>query len=180
MAGPAPGGSTPRARAATVGHEPTSRDAHFRELAELRRVGALNEAPTGAAFGTMLKSWGRGRDPVFLQQQPIPGTRGRDVRPGGLLRHSIRLDFGVWEVWREGVDLDAAIAAKKERGCPLWNTIFGNGATAAPHRRGPRRLSGRASPLRGPRSRAAGRRWRRSAPTCPGRRRRRAGASTPF
>jgi predicted helicase len=111
-------------------------DAYFRELAELRRVGALNEEPISAAFGTMLKSWGRARDLVFLQQQPVPGTRGRDVRPDGLLRHSIRLDFGLWEAKREGVDLDAAIAAKKERGYPLKNTIFENGATAVLYQHG--------------------------------------------
>jgi predicted helicase len=98
---------------------------YLNELSDLRRVsGEARESVVREAFKTLLKSWGRSKDLIFIPEYRID-TAAKDRRyVDGALLHEIRVPFGYWEAKDEKDNLDAEIEAKFRRGYPQDNIVF--------------------------------------------------------
>lgn len=58
------------------------------------------------------------------------GTKGRKVRPDGILKNLWGLDVGYWESKDEKDDIDAEIDAKLKKGYPTSNILYEDSSTA--------------------------------------------------
>lgn len=90
---------------------------YLNELSDLRRVsGTTRETVVREAFKTLLKSWGRSRDLIFVPEyEYITATKDRRQVDGAVL-HALRVPLGYWEAKDEEDDLDEEIALKFRRG----------------------------------------------------------------
>jgi len=105
--------------------------AYLNELSDLRRVsGTTRETVVREAFKTLLKSWGRALDLIFVPEyEYITPARDRRQIDGALL-HTVRVPLGYWEAKDEKDDLDDEIEFKFRRGYPQDNIILDDSRTA--------------------------------------------------
>lgn len=100
--------------------------AYLGELSDLRRAsGTERETVVREAFKSLLKSWGRSQDLIFVPEYPLEvGTAKRRRYVDGALVDSVRIPFGYWEAKDLRDDLDKEIQKKLSRGYPQDNIIF--------------------------------------------------------
>jgi len=98
---------------------------YLNELSDLRRVsGTSREGVVSEAFKTLLKSWGRSRDLIFIPQYEYQTPQKARVYPDGALLHALRVPLGYWEAKDEEDKLDDEIEKKFRKGYPQDNIIF--------------------------------------------------------
>ncbi|MGH6816898.1 MAG: type ISP restriction/modification enzyme, partial [Hyphomicrobiaceae bacterium] len=98
---------------------------YLNDLQTLRRVaGTSRESVMRDAFKTLLKTWGKSRDLIFVSEYEYE-TPSRDRRYlDGALLHELRVPFGYWEAKDTDDNLDAEIEKKFRRGYPQDNILF--------------------------------------------------------
>ncbi len=96
-------------------------ETYYRELAELRGLGATHEQATRAAFEHLLTAFAR---PVAEWTLVLEQRLANGRVPDGTLRDAFNLPRGYWEAKDTGDDLTAEIKKKIGQGYPTINTIF--------------------------------------------------------
>ncbi len=94
------------------------------ELDRIVKVGGtLNEGTVRDAFQSLLKSWGKSNDLVYLSEHRMTGSGGA-ISVDGALMYSIRVPFGYWEAKDSKDDLEQEIRKKEAKGYPKTNIIY--------------------------------------------------------
>lgn len=99
---------------------------YLNELSDLQRAsGSHRETIVREAFKSLLKSWGRSEELIFVPEF-LYETRSRERRyiDGALVYDVVRLPFGYWEAKDAKDNLDEEIEYKFRRGYPQDNIIF--------------------------------------------------------
>ena len=86
--------------------------------------GARSEGAISRAFGDLLGEYADKLNLMLVEQVEVNSTKNTRIRPDGVLKNAMQLDFGFWEAKKADVDLDKEIQDKINKGYPLTNTIF--------------------------------------------------------
>lgn len=86
--------------------------------------GARSEGAISRAFGDLLGEYADKLNLMLVEQVEVNSTKNTRIRPDGVLKNAMQLDFGFWEAKKADVDLDREIQDKINKGYPLTNTIF--------------------------------------------------------
>ncbi len=86
--------------------------------------GSRNEMAIRGAFQELLGKYADRKNLVLVPELSVEGTKGRKVTPDGVLKNSLRLEFGLWESKDEKDDIDKEIQSKINKGYPLTNILF--------------------------------------------------------
>jgi predicted helicase len=84
--------------------------------------GVDNEAVISQKFGDLVNAYCQKKNLELVPQLTIKINQ-KNIRPDGVVKTSLRLDFGYWES-KANVDLDNEIKKKIKAGYPLNNTLF--------------------------------------------------------
>lgn len=104
---------------------------YLNELSDLRRVsGTARESVVREAFKTLLKSWGRSQDLIFVPEHEHTTPTKSRVYVDGALLHELRVPLGYWEAKDEEDDLEKEIEKKFRKGYPQDNILFEDSHTA--------------------------------------------------
>jgi hypothetical protein len=96
----------------------------------IRYSGTRNESTLRKPFQDLLEQYARSKNLVLVPEVEYLIPTGRIIRPDGTLKDALRQDWGYWESKDEKDDLEAEIAAKLDRGYPLFNILFEDTHTA--------------------------------------------------
>lgn len=95
------------------------------QLHDLRKFsGSTSESIVREAFKSLLWSYSRQRDLVFIAEYGYETPAKKQRRIDGAILHSLRVPLGYWESKDEDDDLDAEIAKKFRAGYPQDNILF--------------------------------------------------------
>jgi predicted helicase len=112
---------------------------YYREVEKLKHFGGThNELSIRSAFYKLLDNYARSKDLKLVAEVSIKGTKGKDVRPDGVLKDMLRQDWGYWESKDEDDDLEIEIQKKFDKGYPLANILFEDGISAVLYQKGNR------------------------------------------
>lgn len=92
--------------------------------------GTRNETSIRTAFHILLNEYARGKGLELVTEVAVMGTNGKDVRPDGVLKDTLRQEWGCWESKDESDDIDEEIAKKFAKGYPKENILFEDSNTA--------------------------------------------------
>ncbi|MCX6257778.1 MAG: N-6 DNA methylase, partial [Bacteroidia bacterium] len=95
-----------------------------------------NEQSIRTPFLNLLNEYARKQNYEVVAEVTCLGTKGRPVRPDGIVKNLFGLDIGLWESKDEKTDLDDEIDAKIRKGYPLTNILFEDSQTAVLYQRG--------------------------------------------
>jgi hypothetical protein len=59
--------------------------------------GSRNETSIRTAFQILVNDYANKRNLELVTEVAIKGTKGANVKPDGVLKNALRLDFGYWE-----------------------------------------------------------------------------------
>ena len=96
----------------------------------LQYGGSRNETSIRRPFENLLNDYDQKKNLELVPELYTPGTLGKPVKPDGILKNALRLDFGYWESKDEKDDINEEINTKIKKGYPLGNTLFEDGKTA--------------------------------------------------
>ena len=86
--------------------------------------GAKNEGAISFAFQKLLNEYSKPKGLIVISQITIKGTKGNNIRPDGILKDSLRQDWGYWESKDEADDINEEIDKKFKAGYPKENILF--------------------------------------------------------
>lgn len=89
-----------------------------------------NEDTIKNYFWMLLNGYAHERNYEVVREVFCRGTKGRNVKPDGIVKNSWGLDVGYWESKDEKDDLQEEIDAKVNKGYPLTNILFEDSRTA--------------------------------------------------
>ena len=92
--------------------------------------GSRNEESVRANFFNLLKTYAKDYHYEAIAEIRVLGTKGKKVKPDGVINNAWGLPVGLWESKDEKDDLDAEIDAKIRKGYPLENILFEDTQTA--------------------------------------------------
>jgi len=92
--------------------------------------GSRNEESVRANFFNLLKTYAKDYHYEAIAEIRVLGTKGKKVKPDGVINQTRGLTIGLWESKDEKDDLDAEIDAKIRKGYPLENILFEDTQTA--------------------------------------------------
>lgn len=92
--------------------------------------GTRNETSIRTAFHILLNEYARGKGLELVTEVAVMGTNGKDVRPDGVLKDTLRQEWGCWESKDESDDINEEIAKKFAKGYPKENILFEDSNTA--------------------------------------------------
>ncbi|HNY02930.1 MAG TPA: N-6 DNA methylase [Bacteroidales bacterium] len=95
-----------------------------------------NEQSIRTPFLNLLNEYARKLNYEVIAEIVCLGTKGKTVRPDGIVKNLFGLDIGLWESKDEKTDLDEEIDAKIKKGYPLTNILFEDSNTAVLFQRG--------------------------------------------
>jgi predicted helicase len=98
--------------------------------------GSRNETSIRTAFQILVNDYANKRNLELVTEVAIKGTKGANVKPDGVLKNALRLDFGYWESKDESDDIEEEIDKKLKRGYPLTNALFEDTQTALLYQNG--------------------------------------------
>jgi predicted helicase len=89
-----------------------------------------NESSVKYHFWNLLNDYARKQNYEVVTEAACVGTKGKSVRPDGILKNLFGLDIGLWESKDESDALDDEINAKRKKGYPFTNILFEDSQTA--------------------------------------------------
>ncbi len=89
-----------------------------------------NESSVKYHFWNLLNDYARKQNYEVVTEASCIGTKGKTVRPDGILKNLFGLDIGLWESKDESDSLDDEIIAKRNKGYPFTNILFEDSQTA--------------------------------------------------
>lgn len=92
--------------------------------------GSRNETSIRTAFVILLNEYARPKGLELVTEVAVRGTRGKDVRPDGVLKDMLRQEWGYWESKDETDHIDEEIKKKLDKGYPSENILFEDSQTA--------------------------------------------------
>ncbi|MEI8134685.1 MAG: type ISP restriction/modification enzyme [bacterium] len=102
----------------------------------IRFGGSTNEGALEQAFANLLGEYCKPKGFVLVPKIAVKTPLGKTVIPDGVIKDSLRLDWGYWESKDEKDDLDEEIAAKFKKDYPKDNILFEDHTTAVLYRGG--------------------------------------------
>lgn len=110
---------------------------YYQEVDNAKKFGkSLNETSLRNYFWVLLNNYAQSFNYSVIAEISILGKLGKRVTPDGTVRNLWGLDVGYWESKDEKTNLDAEIQAKIDKGYPLNNILFEDGATAVLYQNG--------------------------------------------
>ncbi len=95
-----------------------------------------NETAIRNHFWVLLNEYARKQNYEVVTEVWCQGTKGKKVRPDGIVRNLFGLDIGLWESKDEKTSIDDEINLKIKTGYPLTNILFEDSATVILYQRG--------------------------------------------
>lgn len=92
--------------------------------------GTKKETAIRSAFYTLLNEYAKAKGLMLITEVSIMGTKGRNVTPDGVLKDTLRQDWGYWESKDEADVLADEIKKKFDKGYPKDNILFEDSQTA--------------------------------------------------
>lgn len=92
--------------------------------------GTKKETAIRTAFYTLLNEYAKAKGLMLITEVSIMGTKGRKVTPDGVLKDTLRQDWGYWESKDEADVLADEIKKKFDKGYPKDNILFEDSQTA--------------------------------------------------
>jgi hypothetical protein len=92
--------------------------------------GSKNETAIRSAFQTLLQKYSSDRNLILVPQLDYETKYGTSVKPDGMLKDTLRQDWGYWKSKDSYDNLDDEIEYKINKGYPTSNSIFEDGQTA--------------------------------------------------
>ncbi len=100
-------------------------NSYYNQLHKIKQFGgSRNEGAISRAFAQLLNAYAEKRNLMLVEQVDIKTPKGNVIRPDGVVKNAMRLDFGFWEAKKGDVDLDKEIQLKIDKGYPLINILF--------------------------------------------------------
>lgn len=96
----------------------------------IRYAKSPNEDTIKNYFWMLLNGYAHERNYEVVREVFCRGTKGRNVKPDGIVKNPWGLDIGYWESKDEKDDLQEEIDAKINKGYPLTNILFEDSRTA--------------------------------------------------
>ena len=96
----------------------------------IRFGGTKNETSIRNSFLNLLNEYAKQKGLMLIPELYIKGTNGKNVKPDGTLKDSLRQDWGYWESKDEADNIDDEIEKKFAKGYPKENIIFEDSNTA--------------------------------------------------
>lgn len=96
---------------------------------------SFNEQSIRNHFLNLLNIFAKAYDYEVVPELNFMGTRGRKVKPDGILKNSFSLDIGLWESKDENDDINDEIDSKLKKGYPFYNILFEDSRTAVLYQR---------------------------------------------
>jgi predicted helicase len=90
----------------------------------IRYGGSRNESSVTFAFATLLNGYCKPRNFILVDELTIKSRINTSIRPDGIIKDALRLDWGYWESKDEKDTIDAEIKAKFKKGYPTDNILF--------------------------------------------------------
>lgn len=103
-------------------HKPVQ--TYYTDLERYAKQDAKHEGAVSAAFHRLLDDTAKRRNWTLIAQKSIPGTKGKTIRPDGVLQNDFQIERGYWEAKDSDDNLDVEINNKIDDGYPLTNIIF--------------------------------------------------------
>ncbi len=97
---------------------------------------STNETAIRNHFWILLNEYAHKQNYEVVTEVWCQGTKGKKVRPDGIVRNLFGLDIGLWESKDEKTNIDDEINLKIKTGYPLTNILFEDSATAILYQRG--------------------------------------------
>ena len=95
-----------------------------------------NEDTIKSYFWILINDYAHKHNYEVVREVFIPGTKGKKVKPDGILRNLFGLDVGYWESKDEKDRIDDEIDAKRVKGYPFTNILFEDSDKAVLFQRG--------------------------------------------
>lgn len=92
--------------------------------------GTKKETAIRSAFYNLLNEYAKAKGLMLITEVSIMGTKGRSVTPDGVLKDTLRQDWGYWESKDEADVLADEIKKKFDKGYPKDNILFEDSQTA--------------------------------------------------
>ncbi len=86
--------------------------------------GSRNETSIRTAFFNLLNEYAKAKGLMMVTEVSVFGSKGRKVTPDGVLKDSLRQDWGYWESKDEADILEDEIKKKFDKGYPKDNILF--------------------------------------------------------
>ncbi|MDX2129904.1 MAG: type ISP restriction/modification enzyme [Chloroherpetonaceae bacterium] len=104
---------------------------YYKNLERVRHFGkTTNETSIRNHFWNLLNGYAQKSNFEVIPEAACLGTKGKQVRPDGILKNSFGIDIGLWESKDEKDDIDAEIEVKRQKGYPFSNILFEDSSTA--------------------------------------------------
>lgn len=97
---------------------------------------SMNETTIRSYFWMLLNEYAHKHHYEMVTEVSCRGTKGKAVRPDGILKNAFGLDVGLWESKDEKDIIDDEIDTKQKKGYPLFNILFEDSQTAVLFQRG--------------------------------------------
>ena len=97
---------------------------------------STNETAIRNHFWVLLNTYAQKYNYELVSEVWCLGTKGRKVKPDGIVRNLFGLDIGLWESKDEKTSIDDEIDQKIRDGYPLTNILFENSDTVILYQRG--------------------------------------------
>lgn len=112
-------------------------DQYYNNLERAVQFGkSRNEETIKSFFWILLNSYAYKFNYEVVREVYCMGTKGRKVKPDGILKNFFGLDIGYWESKDEKDNIDDEIDAKQKKGYPFNNILFEDSQMAALFQRG--------------------------------------------
>lgn len=96
---------------------------------------SINEQSIRIHFLNLLNEYARIYNYEVVSELFCMGTKGKNVKPDGILKNIFSLDIGIWESKDEKDSIDDEIDAKLKKGYPFYNILFEDSRTAVLYQR---------------------------------------------
>lgn len=104
---------------------------YYNQLDKVKQYGgSYNETSIRNSFFNLLNEYAHKKNLELIPELATMGTKGKTVRPDGILKNALRLEYGLWESKDEKTNLDDEIEVKIRLGYSLKNILFEDSQTA--------------------------------------------------
>ena len=104
---------------------------YYNQLDKVKQYGGShNETSIRNSFFNLLNEYAHKKNLELIPELTTEGTKGKKVRPDGILKNALRLEYGLWESKDEKTSLDDEIEVKIRLGYSLKNILFEDSQTA--------------------------------------------------
>ncbi len=101
--------------------------------AEIEKIvdfsGSKRESTIRTAFKNLLNEFAKPKGLMIVDEAWVKGTKGKNVKPDGILKDALRQDWGYWESKDEDDNIDDEIKKKFDKGYPKDNILFEDSMT---------------------------------------------------